>query len=199
MYTKYFSLDENGEVEHIDKTSFREVIENNCTMPHIVKVIYNLQKKATENAPDTLATIVWFDDNSKVIVKNSVHDPITLEDKTLTDGSVIKVPSRQTKEVALMYAILKRMTSTFDENGKILNCGLNRYLNILIDEFSTVENETNAEVRIAKQAAKKAHLERQANAKPKAKRYSIHETLEKMNMVLDKLLELKSETKSEVK
>lgn len=187
MYTRYITVnnDSNFEQRHQADVAFREFEENNCTFPHLQRIIY---RTSDENTPNPiLTTIVFFADGSKIVVKNSKHDSIALEDKTLSDGSIIKVPTAQSKEVAVLYAIVKRMFSNFDVNGKLKKCIFNKFIKN-IDAFSEIENVSEAEAKIDKARAKKAYNEAKANAKPKKRRYSIHETLEKMNEVLDKVI-----------
>jgi hypothetical protein len=73
----------------------------------------------------------------------------------------------------------------YDADGKPLNSATGRILNdyIALSYDSQVEN---AEVKIAKAKSKAEHVAKLNSAKPKKKRYSIAETLERINDMLDK-------------
>ena len=180
-----------------------EIYENNCYMPKISRVIYNLGKKAypsidkngkrlkDENGKvimaepvDILATIVYFDDNTKVSVVNSVLDGVTFEDVKLSDGSTVKAASEASKEMGLVYAIVKRLASSPDENGEFKNSGFGRKLR---DEVAMAYDSVieRAELKIARAKSKAEHDAKLNTAKPKQK-YSIKETLARINEMLDK-------------
>ena len=183
----------------------KELEENNCTMPDIDRVIFNLGEKARpQTDPETgkfikdennqlvygkpepvLATTVYFVDDTKVTVLNSTHDGLTFQDKKLSDGSVIQLASDQAKELGIAYAWLKRYVSKPDENGKMVDSGLGRILKELVaNAYDT--KLAGAEAKIAKAAAQKRQAELKANAKPKRERYSLEGTLARINALLDK-------------
>lgn len=196
MYTRYITVSNKSSLEKqlLADVAFKEFEENNCTFPHIARIIYRTKDENTSTP--ILTTVVFFVDGSKVVVKNSKHDSIVLEDKKLSDGSTIKVPTAQSMEVALLYAVVKRMFSTFDINGKTDKCCFGNFIKN-VTKLASIENVSEAEAKIDKARAKKAYNEMKANAKPKKRRYSIHETLEKMNEVLDKIAPyMKSDEKS---
>ena len=85
------------------------------------------------------------------------------------------------------------MFTQFDEKGSATDSCFGYFINH-IDTLSTIENVSEAEAKIAKANAKKAYEEAKKNAKPKKKRYSIHETLERVNMILDTYMKDKTET-----
>lgn len=192
MYKSIIDFDADGKaVVGTDWPVLAELYQNNCTMPHISRILYRLKDENTETP--VLATVVFFNDGSKIVVKNSKHDAIHLEDKTLSNGTVIKIPTKQSLEVALMYALVKRMYTQFDEKGSATESCFGYFINH-ISKLSTIENVSEAEAKIAKANAKKAYEEAKKNAKPKKKRYSIHETLERVNMILDMYAKDKTDT-----
>ena len=181
-----------------------EIYDNNCYMPHISRVIYNIGKKSypkldengkrlkDENGKvimaepvDILATVVYFDDNTKISVVNSVLDGVTFEDVKLSDGSTVKVASEASKEMGLVYALVKRLTSSPDENGEFKNSGFGLKLReeVAMAYDSVIEH---AELKIARAKSKAEHIAKLNTAKPKQK-YSIKETLARFNAMLDKI------------
>lgn len=205
-------------------SALAELAENNCAMPDITRVIYNLGKKAYPkldedgkrirktgqdgkpimqskdpakklrdedmfemNKPvDVLSTTVFFCDETKVTVVNSINDGLELVDKTLSNGSIVKVASKRSKEIGLVYAIVKRLCAMPDKTkpGKLTAAGFCRMLSEEVDNAydQTLEVELR---KIAKAESKAEHERRKLNAKPKRKRYSIAETLERLNSLLD--------------
>lgn len=180
--------------------------ENNCYMPTVSRVIYNIGKKAypklDENGKrikdkngkivmgepvDVLATIVFFDDNTKISVVNSAHDGVKFEDHVLSNGNTVKVASDCSKEIGLVYAIIKRMIALPDKNDpdKMKAEGLGRVLRTAVNNSydSVIEK---AELKIARAKSKAEHEAKLNTAKPKKKRYSIAETLTRVNEMLDK-------------
>ena len=77
-----------------------------------------------------LVTVVYFKDGTKVTVKNSAKDGITLVDKKvkLSDGSekTVTTASDESKEIGLVYAIVKRIICDYDDNGTVKNAGFAR-------------------------------------------------------------------------
>ena len=180
-----------------------EIYDNNCYMPHISRVIYNIGKKSypklDENGKrlkdekgkiimtepvDILATIVYFDDDTKISVVNSVLDGVTFEDVKLSDGSTIKAASEASKEIGLVYAIVKRLASFPDENGEFKNSGFGRKLR---DEVAMAYDSVieRAELKIARAKSKAEHNAKLNTAKTK-QNYSIKGTLARINEMLDK-------------
>lgn len=182
---------------------FKELELNNTAFPDITRIIYNIGKKSyrklDENGKsvrddngkivmsepiDVLATIVYFWDNTKVAVINSAADGVKFEDHTLSNGSTVKVAARESKEMGLVYAIIKRLLTKYDENGKPLDSATGRILNDYIKgSYDSVIEK--AELKIARAKSKAEHEAKLNTAKPK-KRYSIAETLTRINELLDK-------------
>lgn len=138
-------------------------------------------KKIQIDIDPVLATIVYFTDGTKVVVTNSETDKVDLVDVKLADGTVVKTASNQAKERALIYALVKRLYGTPDDLGNIENVGLARRLTELVQNGYDTRLE-DAKNRIA-EAARKAAAKAQ---KPAKKRYSLSETLARINALIDR-------------
>ena len=184
----------------------KSLMENNCYMPMVNRVIYNIGKKAypkmDENGKrvkdkngkvvmgepvDVLATVVFFDDNTKISVVNSAHDGVTFEDHVLSNGNTVKVASESSKEIGLVYAIVKRIIALPDKNDpdKMKTEGLGRRLRTAVKDLSYDSVIEKAELKIVRAKSKAEHEAKLNTAKPK-KRYSIAGTLTRINEMLDK-------------
>lgn len=193
-------------INDIKDNVVKSLKENNCYMPMVNRVIYNIGKKAypkldengkrikDENGKivmdkpvDVLATVVFFDDNTKISVVNSAHDGVTFEDHVLSNGNTVKVASDCSKEIGLVYAIVKRMIALPDKNDpdKMKTEGLGRRLRTAVKDLSYDSVIEKAELKIARAKSKAEHEAKLNTAKPK-KRYSIAGTLTRINEMLDK-------------
>lgn len=193
-------------INDIKENVVKSLKENNCYMPLVNRVIYNIGKKAypkldengkrikDENGKvvmgepvDVLATVVFFDDNTKISVVNSAHDGVTFEDHVLSNGNTVKVASECSKEIGLVYAIVKRMIALPDENDpdKMKAEGFGRILRTAVKDLSYDSVIEKAELKIARAKSKAEHEAKLNTAKPK-KRYSIAGTLTRINEMLDK-------------
>lgn len=187
----------------ISSEVLKELELNNTAFPDIKRIIYNIGKKAyrklDENGKsvrdekgkivmsepvDVLATVVYFADDTKISVVNSAADGVKFEDHVLSNGSTVKVASRESKEMGLVYAIVKRLLTKYDENGKPLNSATGRILNDYVKGSYDCVIE-RAELKIAHAKSKAEHDAKLNTAKPKQK-YSIKETLARINEMLDK-------------
>ena len=139
-------------------------------------------KKVVIDIDPVLATIVYFNDGTKVVVTNSATDKVDLVDVKLADGTVVKTASSQAKERALIYALVKRLYGTPDDLGNIENVGLARRLNDMVQNGYDTRLE-DAKNRIAEAARKAAAAKAQ---KPAKKRYSLSETLARINALIDR-------------
>lgn len=139
-------------------------------------------KKVVVDIDPVLATIVYFNDGTKVVVTNSATDKVDLVDVKLADGTVVKTASSQAKERALIYALVKRLYGTPDDLGNIENVGLARRLNDLVQNGYDTRLE-DAKNRITEAARKAAAAKAQ---KPAKKRYSLSETLARINALIDR-------------
>lgn len=187
----------------INSEVIKELEQNNTAFPDIMRVIYNIGKKSyrklDENGKsirdangkivmsepvDVLATVVYFADDTKISVINSAADGVKFEDHTLSNGSTVKVASRESKEMGLVYAIVKRLLTKYDKNGKPLDSATGRILNDHVKGSYDCVIE-KAELKIARAKSKAEHEAKLNTAKPK-KRYSIKDTLARINEMLDK-------------
>ena len=139
-------------------------------------------KKIQIDIDPVLATIVYFADGTKVVVTNSETDKVDLVDVKMDDGTVVKTASNQAKERAIIYALVKRLYGTPDTLGNIENVGLARRLTEIVQDGYDTRIE-DAKNRIAEAARKAAATKVQ---KPARKRYSINETLARINALLDR-------------
>lgn len=140
-------------------------------------------KKIQIDIDPVLATIVYFNDGTKTVVQNSKLDKITLEDVTLSDGTVVKTASAQSKELAVIYAIVKRLFGSIDKLGNVVDTGLARRLGDIVAAGYDTDVEA-AKNRITENARKTAAA-KQAQ-KPAKKRYSINDTLARINALMDR-------------
>ena len=152
---------------------------NNTFVPNVSHIVYNtkvedtvtvtrpdgtVQKEAVPLEHPVLATTVYFVDGTKVTVKNSDKDPITLvEEKVkLSDGSetTVKTASHEAKEMGLVYAIVKRVLCDFDCDGIVQNAGFAKFLNKAVGEarVQDVENARMAAERKLNKARAKANV-----------------------------------------
>ena len=135
---------------------------------------------------DVLATVVYFNDDTKISVVNSAADGVKFKDVTVEDGTTVKTATRESKEIGLVYAIVKRLCAKFDPNtGKMTESGIGRILNDIIDASYDSPVEA-AKIKIAKAKSKAEHVAKLNTAKPK-ETYSIKGTLERINKLLDKV------------
>jgi len=139
-------------------------------------------KKIQIDIDPVLATIVYFADGTKVVVTNSATDKVDLVDVKMADGTVVKTASNQAKERAIIYAIVKRLYGTPDQLGNIENVGLARRLTEIVQNGYDTRLE-DAKNRLAEAARKTAAAKAQ---KPAKKRYSLSETLARINVLLDR-------------
>ena len=149
------------------------IVKNNAFAPNVDRVIYNTKttdevaKKDGDGNPvlddkgrvvketvklerPVLVTVVYFKDGTKVTVKNSAKDGITLVDKKvkLSDGSekTVATASDESKEIGLVYAIVKRVVCDYDDNGTVKNAGFARFLHNIVDNAFVQDVE---EVKLA--------------------------------------------------
>ena len=147
--------------EELGDCVIQSLIRNNSFVPNISNVIFNTkinedvvkmdengnpvkddngrvikEKKPLENP--VLVTVVYFVDGTKVTVRNSEKDGIELEEKTikLSDGSekTVVTASAESKEIGLVYAIVKRVICNYDKQGTVENAGFARFLNKIINK-----------------------------------------------------------------
>lgn len=187
-----------------NSSALRELEANNCTMPDIDRIIFNLGKKAypVRNADGkvqkdeagkpvlgdevpVLATTVFFIDGTKVTVVNSANDPVDTEEAVLSNGSKVLAATPESKERGIIYAVIKRMLSHESYDGKMEDSGISRILSDLVKSGHD-SNIAKAEAKIQKANAKAKYEEMLKNPKPKKVRYSVNDTLARINKLLDK-------------
>lgn len=110
-----------------------DIAENGCTMPRVRRVEYST-KPASPNSPAVLATVVFFDDGTKSVVKNCLADEISTETVEVADGVCVEVGDYDSKERGLLYAIMKRIVSSLDADGNVVSGALGNSLRKLIDQ-----------------------------------------------------------------
>lgn len=203
-------------VNCIAANAIEELVERGAAMPDIKNVIFNRcdkkiravrdkdgnlvidpatgkpERKVVANYP-ILATTVYFVDGSKVSVTNSEKDKVVDE-----NGNVTK----EARERGVVYAIVKRLLGKFEKNEKtgkleVKTEGFGRILEeILANAYD--QQKAEAEHKAAKEAARKAHLEREAAAKanPRKRRPSLAATVEQLAATVADLTKMVTELKA---
>lgn len=212
MMVPVIDYDKYGTPYVSSPSALAELEANNCTMPDVERIIFSLGKKAWPKRDESgkvlkdasgkpipgdevpvLATTVFFIDGTKVTVTNSEADHVETEEAKLSDGTAIQAATAESKERGVIYAILKRMLSKESPAGKMEDSGISRILSDLV-KAGYDSNIAKAEAKIQKAKAKKAYEELKANPKPKKARYSLNDTLARINKLLDKAEEQGSAT-----
>lgn len=146
-----------------------------------------------------LATVVYFDDGSKVTVQNSEHDKVNVKTVYLgKDGKILKDVSDKSKiakevlvaddcskEAGLCYAIVRRLCGRPDpKTGDVSSAGLSKLLtNLVSDSYDQVLEISKNRVAKANAKAKAASEKKVKKAKPK------HYTTNDVNQLIGKVLE----------
>ena len=155
-------------------------------------MIYNFKAAKKDGENNVLATIVFFNDGTKVTVINSDNDDI----EVVTDEKTgVKTASMASKERALTYAICKKLFGKPDEKGTVQGNGFGRKLRDLVNGAwdQKVEEKKTA---LAKAASKAKHEENMKRAAAKPKRLSLAEAMDKLTAALGKVTELEAEVNS---
>lgn len=183
--------------EDLGDSVIKSLVRNNAFMPNIDRVVYNTKADVKEGELPTLATVVYFKDGTKVTVKNSDKDTIALVDETieLSDGSktTVKTASRESREIGLIYALVKRMLCEFDEDGKVEGTGFAGFLKKTVDKAyrQDVENtKVRAEKKLAKDKAKKLAKDNTKEENPaaaKPRKVSLRDTVRSLADTLEGL------------
>ena len=185
--------------ENLGDRVVESLIKNNTFVPNIERVIFNTKttdevaKKDGDGNPvlddngrvvketvtlenPVLVTVVYFKDGTKVTVKNSDKDAIALVDEKvkLSDGTetTVRTASQESKEIGLVYAIVKRIVCGYDKGGNVQNAGFAKFLhkvvrNALVQDVA--EAKMAGDRKISKAKAKEAKAEKKAKA-PREKR-----------------------------
>lgn len=190
------TLNDNDEIV---SQVMKSLCHNNTFCPNIKRVIYNIDTYRGEKShrkEHTLATTVFFADGTKTTVKNSIHDKVdvVMEKVKLSDGSEIEVEtaSRESKEVGLVYAIVKRLIGEPDENGTVGGhyCTfLNKTVTKAFDQpIEKAKNVAEEKIRKSKKVASK---KKSNDEQPSLRRcvQSLTDIIGKIDSRLNKTLE----------
>lgn len=155
--------DDDGILEAV----LASLARNNSFVPGIERTIFSLSKKRNEKSHRNdyvLATTVFFKDGTKTTVKNSMNDRINVatEKIRLSDGTTrdVETASVESREIGLLYAILKRVICVPEANGSVEGKGFANFLRTKVKgawNQNVEEERTKAEneIRKAKLKAKK--------------------------------------------
>lgn len=191
-------------IDILDSESWNNLVESleksNAFIPDIKRTLFNVgTKKYTvrdengktvkdENGkPKTevrkvLTTVIFFTDGTKCTVTNSEHDGVKFE----KNKNGIEVASACSKEVGVVYALVKKLAGRPDKNGNILGNGFGRKLHDLV-EAAYDTNVEEAKRKAAKAAAKAKYEETKNTAKPKKPRESLAKSVDRLTNVLESL------------
>lgn len=193
----------NG-LKYIEHQATEALERNNTFVPDITRTIFNLKTEDDkpvlgEDGKPTgkrqkiplekpiLSTTVFFNDGSRVTVKNSANDPVELDERELPDGTTTFVASRRSKELAIVHAVMKRVIGEIDGNGVVDGRGYGRILTDIVDSGYDQSFETTKS-KIEKAAKKKAYEEQKKTAKkPASKRYSFAEIAQLLGPIAEKI------------
>jgi hypothetical protein len=184
----FIGYDMNEELgDHVVKS----LIRNNTFIPNIDHIVFNTK---TDGETPILATVVYFVDGTKVTVKNSKTDKIELveEEVTSIDGNVVKVKtaSRESREIGLLYALLKRAVCKFDNEGRISGEGFATFLKKKLKSAYRQDVE-EALANVDKAAKKEARKEaKNAPVSSKKDKTSLKDTVKKLSETIDYLSNL---------
>lgn len=189
----------------VPKEKYDSIAANNTYMPSIKRVIYNLktektvidkkgEKKTVKLDHPVMTTTVLFDDNTSTTVQNSPDDVrIKLDDVEIA-GKTIQTASRNDKETALVYAIVKRLACVPGKNGKCAG-GFGKILSELVDKAydqPVAEAQAAADRKAKKTAFEKEKKEREE----RPKRYTVDEVLQILGPYLEKLVKNEADPKT---
>lgn len=200
----------------VDPSALKELLDNNCTMPDIKNIIFNLKTEQPKRDADgkkvrdengnvvmetlanpILTTRINYIDGTYTVVQNSKTDPITLVTVMLdADGNVTQDPekkvsevvdaSQASKEIAITYSIFKRICGKVTESGEVVGNGTGRILSKLVDDAYSTPVQ-EAKQRMKKDAAKRRNQAAKKDAAPKATRKSLYETVAKLDEVVSNM------------
>lgn len=160
------------------------------------------KRKTVKLANPVLATTIYFSDNTKVSVKNTLTDAVQTEtvyidnktgiivpaDKRTSDTTYTEVTAatESAKERGLVYAIVKRLAGKVNDKGIVEGDGLGRKLR---DEVAAAYDQDVEAVcnKIKHNLSVADHKAKQAAAKPKTPRPSLAETVERLAATVEAL------------
>lgn len=184
----------------ISKDVIKSLETNGTYLPDVVRVVFNLKTEKRIRTKDEatgetktetvkldnpiLVTKVWWADGTSTTVKNSEHDKVETEEVKLEDGRTVTVATECSKTFGIMAAVTKRTCGVPDEKGEMVNTNLGK---ILSDIVSTAYDQNlEAEKTKIKNAKRKEAAEKaKAEAKPKAKKYTVKEILNLVGPILE--------------
>lgn len=188
---------------HLWNRALTDISTNNTWCPDVVRIIFNVgerttkfhmekqkngvEKKVVDATEPTLATTVFFNDNTKVTCLNSIHDKITLVEDKKTGAMTA---SDVDKERGVVYCVVKKLISTIDPcTGEMKTEGFGRILRELVASgWDQAVEDKRAALKKAEQKAAFAAKVREAASKPKRKdNASLYETVNHLAEVVDKL------------
>lgn len=201
----------------MNPSAIQELLENNCTLPNISNVIFNLKTheaardaegkkikdengnvKMVELKNPILATTLVFIDGTKTTVKNSGNDQVTLVkvgldadgnviDKLENAAKVVTTASEASKELGIVYGIWKRITGAVDGRGTVTADGAGRILREVVNAAYDTTLEESKNI-LKKAAAKVKHEELQKAAQENAaKNPSLAKTVKDLSATVEKL------------
>ena len=188
-------------IDILEPVLWNSVVESldshNSYIPAISRVIYNV---GTKNNYKTLTTVIFFVDGTKCTVTNSERDGVKFEDafsetikvdetgKTYIEKTPLsfQIATHESKEIGLVYCLLKKVFGVPDCHGNVLGNGFGRKLNDIIDAAYDIQEET-AKRKAAKAAAKAKYEASKGTAKPKRQRESLAKTVDRLTDILDAL------------
>ena len=188
-------------IDILEPVMWNSVVESldshNSYIPAISRVIYNV---GTKNNRKTLTTVIFFVDGTKCTVTNSERDGVKFEDafsettKVDENGKAyiektplgFQIATHESKEIGLVYCLLKKVFGVPDCHGNVLGNGFGRKLNDIVDAAYDSQVE-NAKRKTAKAAAKAKYEATKGTAKPKRQRESLAKTIDRLTDILDSL------------
>lgn len=209
------AINENGILE----SAIKALVNKNCTMPDIARVIYNVGTKAypkldpetgkriTENGKlvmnepvKVLTTVVFFADGTKVTVTNSEKDGVKFIKVNAIDNDsnspVVEIADDTSKEMGLVYAVCKRMFGKVDWNtGKVEGDGFGRKLHDVVNRAYDYVREDAANKHNKKLAKAKYEASKGTS---KCKRPSFADTVIDFKGAVDGLKEMIEVLKADI-
>ena len=188
-------------IDILEPVMWNSVVESldshNSYIPAISRVIYNV---GTKDNRKTLTTVIFFIDGTKCTVTNSERDGVKFEDafsettKVDENGKAyiektplgFQIATHESKEIGLVYCLLKKVFGVPDCHGNILGNGFGRKLNDIVDAAYDSQVE-NAKRKAAKAAAKAKYEATKGTAKPKRQRESLAKTIDRLTDILETL------------
>lgn len=201
---------------YVNPSALQELFNNNCTMPDIERIIFNLKieqpkrdaegkkvkdadgKVVMESIDPILTTRMNYVDGTWTVVQNSKTDRVDVVTVMLdADGNVTTDPDKKvsevldaspaSKEIAITYSVFKRIAGKVTESGEVIGNGTGRILNDLVDNAYDMPVQ-EAKQKLQKAAAKRRFEELKKTQQPKtSKRKSLYDTVTKLDEVVNNM------------